>query len=225
MMRNEYGLKSYLDLSSNILSGALPNFGASSVVMERISLNTNYFTGTLPDDWSTKFNTVGYIDAAFNQLSGTIPASWSTAVDALPPLGTPNSNALSYLRLNNNPCTCGDIPPNIWGRYTGANIVTNEYAYDPTCDPGCIVALPPPYVNADITGLMELKGNIGGPGATVLLSAELATWHTTSGPGQPCPEAVMNCMEPPNISSVGTAVPGVSATNECSVLFWIDYEC
>lgn len=106
-----------LKLSNNAFYGFLPALGSSTVVMESITLASNYLTGTLPPTWAANFDKLAVLSLESNSLQGSIPIEWDTAWSNLPaaqPVGVPPMDTqrsdMWKLMLGSNPCLCGAVP-------------------------------------------------------------------------------------------------------------------
>ncbi|KAL9356638.1 hypothetical protein Peur_049891 [Populus x canadensis] len=66
-----------LDLSSNILSGSVPNSFGSCTSLESFDISTNNFTGELPFDTFLKMTSLKRLDLAYNAFMGGLPDSLS----------------------------------------------------------------------------------------------------------------------------------------------------
>lgn len=86
-----------INLNQNAFVGALPSFQST---MTSIELQSNRFSGTIPDDYFAALSNLVLFDVSGNNLSGTIPSSISSAT------------SLSTLDLSSNSFV-GTMPPGL----------------------------------------------------------------------------------------------------------------
>ncbi|KAG8386395.1 hypothetical protein BUALT_Bualt03G0144400 [Buddleja alternifolia] len=74
--KNTLGLVKTIDLSSNHLTGEIPNEITSLVGLVSLNLSTNFITGSIPPQIG-QLHLLNFIDLSRNKLSGGIPISFS----------------------------------------------------------------------------------------------------------------------------------------------------
>ncbi|WVZ51149.1 hypothetical protein U9M48_002318, partial [Paspalum notatum var. saurae] len=134
-----------IDISSNNLSGKIPEEIVTLDALVNLNLSRNHFSRTVPDDIGV-MKSLQSLDLSRNRLSGGIPASMS------------DMTFLSYLDLSYNNLT-GIIPP---GSQLDSIYASNPYMYA-----GNIGLCGPPLIkncsSSNVSLQSDFKGSEGGP--------------------------------------------------------------
>lgn len=99
-------------LSSNQLTGPLPQSWSGLVDLDALHLNDNHIQGELPSSWS-KLSSLRILDLSENSLAGSIPSAWSKL------------SRLQQLTLNDNLLT-GTLPSTLGSLYQLVTMSFNE---------------------------------------------------------------------------------------------------
>ncbi|CAH9093765.1 unnamed protein product [Cuscuta epithymum] len=113
-----------LTLSSNSLTGSIPESIAELTQLQTLDVSNNQLTGSVPDSTIANLISLWHLNLANNQLTGPIPSALA-GLDQLEqidlsnnqfngsiPLNIASLTNLTHLRLSNNQLT-GDIPQNL----------------------------------------------------------------------------------------------------------------